>query len=320
MTPAAFLGLCFTACSTDLRPRIRGWTGGCRDTWRGPHRAGSDGADVDRRRRVRRQPSRCVRAVSITRAELSGSKLPVEVEERRRTRRSPSTAGTLRPRPTARAASASSTPASPRRRAASSWRSRAITRPRRRCRPASPSRPVDARDIPGHTSNVTNVQSAIILGTAAGTARHAVITVWDPFHFSNGSLAVLPGGNGSGRVISQPAGIDCTITRGNGTATCDAFFPVGTVVRIGPPRGFCHTPGLLANWGSLAGNEIERLLPLFAVAVAVVTVAPKSVAHAAHRFDQVAPELPAQTAHVEPRPPHAPRSTTNARVRSPRAL
>jgi hypothetical protein len=48
-------------------------------------------------------------------------------------------------------------------------------------------------------------------------------------------------------VISQPAGIDCTITRDNGAATCDAFFPVGTVVRIGPPRGFCHTPGLLAN-------------------------------------------------------------------------
>ena len=85
------------------------------------------------------------------------------------------------------------------------------------------------------TKEVTNAQSAIIIGTVGGdfnTERHAVITVWDPFHFSNGSIAILPGGNGSGRVTSQPAGIDCAITGGNGTGTCDAFFPVGTVVRL----------------------------------------------------------------------------------------
>jgi hypothetical protein len=82
------------------------------------------------------------------------------------------------------------------------------------------------------TNDVTNAQSSIILGTAAGISRHAVITVWDPFHFSNGSVAILPGGNGSGRVTSQPAVIDCTITRGNGAGTCDEFFPVGTVVRL----------------------------------------------------------------------------------------
>jgi hypothetical protein len=33
-------------------------------------------------------------------------------------------------------------------------------------------------------------------------------------------------------VTSQPAGIDCIITRGNGSGTCDEFFPVGTVVRL----------------------------------------------------------------------------------------
>jgi hypothetical protein len=85
------------------------------------------------------------------------------------------------------------------------------------------------------TKEVTNAQSAIIIGTVGGdfnTEKHAVITVWDPFHFSNGSIAILPGGNGSGRVTSQPAGIDCAITGGNGTGTCDAFFPVGTVVRL----------------------------------------------------------------------------------------
>ena len=85
------------------------------------------------------------------------------------------------------------------------------------------------------TKQVTNAQSATIIGTVGGdfsAERHAVITVWDPFHFSNGSIAILPGGNGSGRVTSQPAGIDCTITGGNGAGTCSAFFPVGTVVRL----------------------------------------------------------------------------------------
>jgi len=85
------------------------------------------------------------------------------------------------------------------------------------------------------TKEVTNAQSAVIIGTVGGdfnTERHAVITVWDPFHFSNGSIAILPGGTGSGRVSSQPAGIDCTITGGNGAGTCNAFFPVGTVVKL----------------------------------------------------------------------------------------
>ena len=85
------------------------------------------------------------------------------------------------------------------------------------------------------TKEVTNAQSAVIIGTVGGdfsTERHAVIMVWDPFHFSNGSIAILPGGNGSGRVTSQPAGIDCTIIGGNGTGTCNAFFPVGTLVKL----------------------------------------------------------------------------------------
>ena len=85
------------------------------------------------------------------------------------------------------------------------------------------------------TKELTNAQSAVIIGTVGGdfsTERHAVITVWDPFHFSNGSIAILPVGNGSGRVTSQPAGIDCTITGGNGSGSCSAFFPVGTIVRL----------------------------------------------------------------------------------------
>src|SRR5919107_249029 len=85
------------------------------------------------------------------------------------------------------------------------------------------------------TRELTNAQSAVIIGTVGGdfaTERHAVITVWDSFHFSNGSIAILPGGNGSGRVTSQPAGINCTITAGNGSGSCSAFFPTGTIVRL----------------------------------------------------------------------------------------
>ena len=85
------------------------------------------------------------------------------------------------------------------------------------------------------THQVTNAQSAVIIGTVGGdfsTERHAVITAWDAFHFSHGSVAILPGGNGSGRVTSQPAGVDCTIVKGNGSGACNVFFTVGTVVRL----------------------------------------------------------------------------------------
>jgi hypothetical protein len=82
------------------------------------------------------------------------------------------------------------------------------------------------------TNTVSNSQSAIIVGTAAGVTKHAVITVWTPFQYANGSISIIPGGNGSGVVTSQPAGINCTITGGNGAGACSAFFAVGTVVRL----------------------------------------------------------------------------------------
>ena len=82
------------------------------------------------------------------------------------------------------------------------------------------------------TTTVSNSQSAIIVGSAGGVTVHDVVTVWTTFAYSNGSISVLPGGNGSGRVTSQPAGIDCTITNGNGSGACSSFFAVGTVVRL----------------------------------------------------------------------------------------
>jgi hypothetical protein len=49
---------------------------------------------------------------------------------------------------------------------------------------------------------------------------------------ATGSISIVPGGGGSGSITSQPAGINCVITLGNGAGTCSAFFPAGTVVRL----------------------------------------------------------------------------------------
>jgi hypothetical protein len=95
----------------------------------------------------------------------------------------------------------------------------------------------------------------VIIGTVGGvfsTERHAIITVWDAFHFANGSVSVIPGGNGAGRVVSQPAGVDCAIANGSGSGACSAFFAVGTVVRLSATPaanskfvGFNPRPGCL---------------------------------------------------------------------------
>jgi hypothetical protein len=70
------------------------------------------------------------------------------------------------------------------------------------------------------------------VGGDPNTDKYGIITTYTEFHFNNGSISILPGGTGSGRVTSSPAGIDCVITRGNGSGACSSFFPVGTVVRL----------------------------------------------------------------------------------------
>jgi len=87
--------------------------------------------------------------------------------------------------------------------------------------------------FPITTFVVSNSQSALIIGSDGSVTTYDIVTAWTPFAFNNGSISILPGGNGSGRVTSSPAGIDCTITGGNGSGgTCSAFFPVGTVVKL----------------------------------------------------------------------------------------
>jgi hypothetical protein len=46
------------------------------------------------------------------------------------------------------------------------------------------------------------------------------------------TLTVAGTGNGSGRITSTPAGIDCTFSAGNNSGTCAARFPAGTVVTL----------------------------------------------------------------------------------------
>jgi hypothetical protein len=86
--------------------------------------------------------------------------------------------------------------------------------------------------FPVTTKVVPNPQSALLIGTAGGVTTYAIITVFTASQFSSGSVAILPGGGGSGFITSSPAGINCTITRGNGSGACTAFFPVGTIVRL----------------------------------------------------------------------------------------
>jgi len=70
------------------------------------------------------------------------------------------------------------------------------------------------------------------VGGDPSTDKYGILTSYTEFHYNNGSISILPGGTGSGRVTSSPAGIDCTIIRGNGSGTCTSFFAVGTVVRL----------------------------------------------------------------------------------------
>jgi hypothetical protein len=81
------------------------------------------------------------------------------------------------------------------------------------------------------TAVLVNSQSADIIGIAGAVTTYSIITVRPQFQYSNGSIAIIPGGNGSGTITSQPAGINCVIGA-TVTGTCSAFFPTGTVVRL----------------------------------------------------------------------------------------
>jgi hypothetical protein len=86
--------------------------------------------------------------------------------------------------------------------------------------------------FPVTTFPLGNPQSALIIGGVGTAAKYGIVTVWTDALFNSGSISIVPGGTGSGTVTSQPAGINCVITRGNGSGACTARFNVGTVVRL----------------------------------------------------------------------------------------
>lgn len=85
--------------------------------------------------------------------------------------------------------------------------------------------------FPVTTFPVGNSQSALIIGNAGVVTTYAIITVRTQSSFSNGSIAIIPGGSGSGTITSQPAGINCNVGASGGGA-CSAFYPSGTIVRL----------------------------------------------------------------------------------------
>jgi hypothetical protein len=49
---------------------------------------------------------------------------------------------------------------------------------------------------------------------------------------TTGTVQIVHGGIGNGRVTSEPVGIDCTIGPGGFTGTCVASYPEGTRVKL----------------------------------------------------------------------------------------
>ncbi len=104
--------------------------------------------------------------------------------------------------------------------------------------------------FPVATFSSPTPESVMITGTAGGVSTYAIVTVVAASSAANGFLQVLPAGNGSGTVTSQPVGINCVITAGTGAGTCGTFFPTGTVVKLVSSAaagskfaGFRGTPG-----------------------------------------------------------------------------
>jgi hypothetical protein len=86
------------------------------------------------------------------------------------------------------------------------------------------------------TSAVNDTQNATITATGGGASRSVMLTVVPQSPAQRGSISLARGcvgPCGSGRVTSQPAGVDCTFTPTTATGACNnVFFPVGTQVKL----------------------------------------------------------------------------------------
>lgn len=77
---------------------------------------------------------------------------------------------------------------------------------------------------------IVHVNDGSASDTPARLAGCAVATT--PAPGATGTIAIVRGGNGHGRITSQPAGIDCTIAADAITGPCQAPFAAGTRVRL----------------------------------------------------------------------------------------
>jgi hypothetical protein len=111
------------------------------------------------------------------------------------------------------------------------------------------------------SDGTTSAQTTLAGCTPSAPAAPASPTPTPSSQGATGSISIIPGGNGSGSITSQPAGINCTITSGNGSGTCSAFFPAGTVVRL-DARPAADTQ--FQGWRGLPGCADPSKITVFA--------------------------------------------------------
>lgn len=83
------------------------------------------------------------------------------------------------------------------------------------------------------TVTVTGTNTFLIRASAAGIERADDLTVTTQTAATTGTISLARGGTGSGRVTSQPPGVDCTFTATTTSGACNnVVFPAGTAVKL----------------------------------------------------------------------------------------
>jgi hypothetical protein len=87
---------------------------------------------------------------------------------------------------------------------------------------------------------------------------------------ATGTVGIIRGGNGFGRITSSPAGIDCDIAPAGVTGPCSADFPAGTRVQLDARPaadsnflGWRPTPGCPKPDVTVVGDVVILCQPVF---------------------------------------------------------
>ncbi|HEX3393593.1 MAG TPA: hypothetical protein VHS52_03610, partial [Acidimicrobiales bacterium] len=81
------------------------------------------------------------------------------------------------------------------------------------------------------TSCIIQVNDGSATSTPASLTGCSTTTTPPPAG-ATGTVGIVPGGNGHGRITSTPAGINCVLAASGVTGPCSARFTAGTVVRL----------------------------------------------------------------------------------------